>query len=48
MKLPKKILNLKKIENSFDVPKYIYFNYSQYNKDKSFYNKKIKRILGIK
>lgn len=42
MKLSKKVANLKKIEKIFNVPKFIYFNYSQYIKDKNLYLEKIK------
>ncbi len=45
MYLPEKIKNLKKIEKSFSVPKFIYFKESGFRKRKNFILKKINKFF---
>ena len=43
MKLPEKIKNLEKIKKKISVPKYIFFNNSEYKKNKKLIFKKINK-----
>ena len=42
-KLPEKIKNLEKIKKKISIPKYIFFNNSEYKKNKNLILKKINK-----